>query len=89
MESDLELLGVTAVEDELQDEVQLTLESLRAAGIKVRREFLSMEHKVTFSEKRNLNISNFHLEPLKTPAECSAEKPFTVLFRIEPFFTRV
>ncbi|XP_014470440.1 PREDICTED: probable phospholipid-transporting ATPase IF [Dinoponera quadriceps] len=35
MESGLTLLGVTAVEDCLQDNVQETLESLRVAGIKV------------------------------------------------------
>lgn len=35
MESGLTLLGATAVEDRLQDDVQETLESLRAAGIKV------------------------------------------------------
>jgi len=36
MENGLTLLGVTAVEDRLQDDVQETLESLRVAGIKVR-----------------------------------------------------
>lgn len=35
MESELTLLGVTAVEDRLQDDVQETLECLRVAGIKV------------------------------------------------------
>ncbi|XP_032670766.1 probable phospholipid-transporting ATPase IF isoform X2 [Odontomachus brunneus] len=35
MESGLTLLGVTAVEDRLQDDVQETLECLRVAGIKV------------------------------------------------------
>lgn len=35
MESKLTLLGVTAVEDRLQDDVQETLECLRVAGIKV------------------------------------------------------
>ncbi|KAL0110201.1 hypothetical protein PUN28_013685 [Cardiocondyla obscurior] len=35
MESGLTLLGVTAVEDHLQDKVQETLECLRVAGIKV------------------------------------------------------
>lgn len=35
MESGLTLLGVTAVEDRLQDKVQETLECLRVAGIKV------------------------------------------------------
>lgn len=35
MESELTLLGVTAVEDRLQEKVQETLESLRVAGIKV------------------------------------------------------
>lgn len=35
MESELTLLGVTAVEDRLQDKVQETLECLRVAGIKV------------------------------------------------------
>ena len=34
-EQNLELLGATGVEDLLQDGVQETLESLRAAGIKV------------------------------------------------------
>src|SRR3569833_2589926 len=31
----MELLGVTGVEDKLQDDVQLTIESLREAGIQV------------------------------------------------------
>lgn len=35
LESDLELLGVTGVEDKLQDDVKTTLELLRNAGIKV------------------------------------------------------
>ena len=35
MEANLTLLGATGVEDELQDGVQETLESMRAAGIKV------------------------------------------------------
>lgn len=35
MESGLTLLGITAVEDRLQDNVQETLECLRVAGIKV------------------------------------------------------
>lgn len=35
MENGLTLLGVTAVEDRLQDDVQETLECLRVAGIKV------------------------------------------------------
>lgn len=35
MESGLTLLGVTAVEDRLQEDVQETLECLRIAGIKV------------------------------------------------------
>jgi phospholipid-translocating ATPase len=34
LESDLELLGVTGVEDKLQDDVKLTLELLRNAGLK-------------------------------------------------------
>lgn len=36
LESNLVLLGATAVEDKLQDKVPETLERLRAAGIKVR-----------------------------------------------------
>lgn len=36
MEADLTLLGATGVEDLLQEGVQETLESFRAAGIKVR-----------------------------------------------------
>jgi phospholipid-translocating ATPase len=35
LESDMELLGVTGVEDKLQDEVADTIESLRSAGIQV------------------------------------------------------
>ena len=35
LESDLELLGLTGVEDKLQDEVKITLELLRNAGIKI------------------------------------------------------
>jgi phospholipid-translocating ATPase len=31
----MELLGITGVEDKLQDEVALTIESLRGAGIQV------------------------------------------------------
>lgn len=33
LEQDMDLLGVTGVEDKLQDEVALTIESLRGAGI--------------------------------------------------------
>ena len=35
LEQDLELLGLTGVEDKLQDDVRLTLELLRNAGIKI------------------------------------------------------
>lgn len=35
LEQDLELLGVTGVEDKLQDDVKLSLELLRNAGIKI------------------------------------------------------
>ena len=35
VERDMELLGATGVEDQLQEEVALTLESLRVAGVKV------------------------------------------------------
>ena len=35
LEKDLELLGLTGVEDKLQDEVKTTLETLRNAGIKI------------------------------------------------------
>lgn len=35
LEQDMELLGITGVEDKLQDEVALTIESLRGAGIQV------------------------------------------------------
>lgn len=37
IEIDLTLLGATGVEDKLQEEVQETLESLKAAGIKVKQ----------------------------------------------------
>lgn len=33
LEKDMELLGITGVEDKLQDEVAITIESLRGAGI--------------------------------------------------------
>lgn len=33
LEQDMELLGITGVEDKLQDEVAITIESLRSAGI--------------------------------------------------------
>lgn len=35
LEHDLELLGLTGVEDKLQDDVKLTLELLRNAGVKI------------------------------------------------------
>ena len=35
LEADIELLGLTGVEDKLQDDVKTTLESLRHAGIKI------------------------------------------------------
>lgn len=35
LEKDLELLGVTGVEDRLQDDVRMTIELLRNAGIKI------------------------------------------------------
>ena len=34
LEKNMEFLGITGVEDLLQDEIRLTLESLRNAGIK-------------------------------------------------------
>jgi len=33
LERDMELLGITGVEDKLQDEVAITIEALRSAGI--------------------------------------------------------
>jgi len=35
LECEMELLGITGVEDKLQDEVALTIEGLRGAGIQV------------------------------------------------------
>lgn len=35
LEHDMELLGITGVEDKLQNEVAVTIESLRAGGIQV------------------------------------------------------
>ena len=35
LEQDLDFLGVTGVEDKLQNNVQLTIESLKSAGIQV------------------------------------------------------
>jgi len=35
LETDLEFLGVTGVEDKLQNIVQLTIESLKSAGIQI------------------------------------------------------
>ena len=35
LENEMELLGITGVEDKLQDEVALTIEKLRQAGMKV------------------------------------------------------
>ena len=35
LEEGMELLAITGVEDKLQDEVALTIESLRSAGIQV------------------------------------------------------
>lgn len=35
LEKDLELIGVTGVEDKLQEDVRPTLEALRNAGIRV------------------------------------------------------
>jgi len=35
LEANMELLAITGVEDRLQDEVALTIESLRSAGIQV------------------------------------------------------
>ncbi len=35
LERDMEFLGITGIEDKLQDQVYLTIESLRQAGIKV------------------------------------------------------
>jgi len=55
MESGLTLLGVTAVEDRLQDKVQETLECLRVAGIKV-----SSLHRLCANCQRNLLLSASH-----------------------------
>lgn len=35
LENDMELLGITGVEDKLQDNVASTIESLRLAGIQI------------------------------------------------------
>lgn len=35
LEDDMDLIGITGVEDRLQDEVAVTIEALRMAGIKV------------------------------------------------------
>ncbi len=35
LEEEMDLIGVTGVEDRLQDEVAVTIEALRMAGIKV------------------------------------------------------
>lgn len=35
LEHEMELLGITGVEDKLQDEVQLTIQKLRQGGIQV------------------------------------------------------
>jgi phospholipid-translocating ATPase len=35
LEEDMDLIGITGVEDRLQDEVAVTIEALRMAGIKV------------------------------------------------------
>jgi len=35
LETDMELLGITGVEDKLQDEVADTVEALRGAGIQI------------------------------------------------------
>lgn len=43
IEAHLTLLGATGVEDQLQEEVQETLESLKVAGIKVIRLFSPMK----------------------------------------------
>lgn len=42
IEQDLEVMGVTAIEDKLQDGVPETLTSLREAGVKVRTEPVSL-----------------------------------------------
>ncbi|XP_069676428.1 phospholipid-transporting ATPase IF-like isoform X2 [Periplaneta americana] len=58
MESNLTLLGATGVEDQLQDGVQETLESLRAAGIKV---WILTGDKVETAV--NISFSCGHLKP--------------------------
>ena len=35
IENDLDLVGITGVEDKMQDEVSITIEALRMAGIKI------------------------------------------------------
>lgn len=58
MESNLTLLGATGVEDQLQEGVQETLESLRAAGIKV---WILTGDKVETAV--NISFSCGHLKP--------------------------
>lgn len=58
MESNLTLLGATGVEDQLQDGVQETLESMRAAGIKV---WILTGDKVETAV--NISFSCGHLKP--------------------------
>lgn len=70
----MELLGITGVEDKLQDEVAITIESLRGAGIQI---WMLTGDKVETAtciamsagfKSRNQHL--FFMKELKTPKEC-------------------
>lgn len=77
IESGLHILGVTAVEDKLQDDVENTLSELRQAGIKIW--VLTgdkVETAINISDScRHFspNMFKFLLKGLKTPAEIEAQ----------------
>ncbi len=80
LEKDLELLGVTGVEDKLQDDVKMTIELLRNAGIKIwmlTGDKIETATCIAISTKLAARNQYIHqIAKLKSPAEAQDELEF-------------
>ncbi|KAK4695845.1 phospholipid-translocating ATPase, partial [Phenoliferia sp. Uapishka_3] len=80
LEKDLELLGVTGVEDKLQDDVRMTIELLRNAGIKIwmlTGDKIETATCIAISTKLVARNQYIHqIAKLKSPAEARDELEF-------------
>ena len=78
LETDMELLGVTGVEDKLQVNVQQTLEGLRSAGIKV---WMLTGDKLETA--KNIGFSCQLLTDEMTIYECATQEDADKMFTFE------